>query len=376
MPTCNTPMADGFYMPAEYDEHSATWMLWPERTDIWRYGGKPVQDVFVNIAHTIAEFEPVIVGVCQSQYENARNRLSEKVRVIEISFDDAWIRDTGATFLVDANKKLAGVDWHFNAWGGIGGIKNGHWNLLGSYFPWKLDDMVARKIIEIEQAKRYRCPLVLEGGAIHSDGKGTIIAIKECILGRNANISLTEIEDLLKAYLGATRILWLERGLYLEENNGHIDNMCFFADEKTIILNWCDDELDPQYEISKSAFQILSNSVSSSGQPYNVVKISQPRLLTISEEEHYGVDESEYAISRPVGDRLPASYINSYFCNGAIIIPSFSSEFDSSVDEYDKKALSVYRNTFTGRKVIQIPARELLLGGGGIHCVLQQIPKH
>jgi agmatine deiminase len=370
------PKSQGYRMPAEFDEHSSSWLLWPERNDIWRMGAKPVQAIFAKIANTIAEYEPVTVGVCQSQYENARNKLSDKVRVVEISFDDAWVRDTGATFIVDSHGKLAGVDWHFNAWGGIGGTVQGKWNLTGSYYPWKLDDMVARKIIEIEKAVRFRCPLITEGGALHSDGKGSILAIKECLQSRNEDFTISEIEELLITYLGADRIVWIEQGLYLEENNGHIDNMCCFVDSDTILLHWCEDTSDPQYEISAAAYETLTNTLSSNGKKYEVIKVPQPGVLTITEEEHEGVDESEYAIPRPVGERLPASYINSYICNGAVIVPSFSSKFDSTVTQYDDNALEIYKKAFPKHTVIQIPARELLLGGGGIHCIIQQVPKN
>jgi len=369
--------SEGYYMPAEFSEHQATWMLWPERTDIGRLGGKPAQQVFVNIANTLSEFESVVVGVTQSQYENARYKLAENIRVIEISYDDAWIRDTGPTILVNKNGNVCGIDWLFNAWGGIGHVSEaGGWDLTGSYFPWKLDDLVARKVLEIEGIKRYRCPLILAGGAIHVDGKGTLIAIKECIQGRNPNMSLTRIEDILSKYLGVTNFIWLERGLYLEENNGHIDNMCCLADSRTILLNWCDDENDPQFEISMEAFDILSKARNTNGDSYTIIKVLQPPALLITEEEHSGVDTSEYAMPRLPNDRLPASYMNAYPCNGAILIPSFSTTFDARPLEYDYAALQAFENTFKGRKVIQIPSRELLLGGGGIHCVLQQIPKH
>jgi agmatine deiminase len=198
-------------MPAEFSEHQSTWMLWPERTDIWRLGGKPAQEIFAKIAHTLAEYEDVVVGVNQSQYENARNRLSEKIRVIEISYDDIWIRDTGATVLINKyDDTRCGIDWFFDAWGGIGQtILAREWNLIGSYFPWKLDDLVARKMLEIEDIKRYRCPMILEGGAIHVDGQGTLLAIKECIYGRNANMPLLQIEGLLSEYLGVENFIWL-----------------------------------------------------------------------------------------------------------------------------------------------------------------------
>ncbi len=369
------PHVEGFFMPAEFEQHSATWMLWPERNDIWRLGAKPAQKIFAEIANAIANYEDVVVGVTQSQYENSRNRLNPSIRVVEISYDDAWIRDTGPTFVVNDKKELRGVDWHFNAWGGIGRNSNiNPWELTGSYFPWKLDDMVARKVLEIEKANRYRCPLVLEGGAIQVDGKGTLIATKECILKRNNNLSLQEIEVIFTKYLGVTNFIWLERGLYIEENNGHIDNMCCFADSKTILMNWCDDETDPQYDISLEAYIILVNAKNAFGEKYNVIKVSQPPVQCTTEEEHIGVDSSEYAIPRLPGDRLPASYMNSYVCNGAVLIPSFASAEDKITLEYDENAYKIFASVFKGRKIIPIPSRELLLGGGGVHCILQQVP--
>jgi agmatine deiminase len=371
----SVPIEHGYYMPGEFSMHHSTWMLWPERTDIWRLGAKPAQKVFANIANIVSKYENVVVGVTRSQYENARNNLRNNVRVIEISYNDAWIRDTGPTFLINDFGKLCGVDWFFNAWGGIGHItEDEQWELTGSYFPWKLDDLVARKVLEIENIKRYRCPLILEGGAIHVDGRGTLLAIKECVLGRNPNYSLSHIEQLLSQYHGIQNFIWLNKGLYLEENNGHIDNMCCFSNPNTILLNWCEDVNDPQYEISKEAYEILSNAKDINGKKYSIIKISQPPILYITKEESESVDLSEYSISRSSQMRLPASYINSYICNSVVLIPSFATFFDNRPKDYDKSALRIYRDLFKEREVIQIPSRELLLGGGGIHCILQQIP--
>lgn len=151
--------------------------------------------------------------------------------------------------------------------------------------------------------------------------------------------------------------------------------MCCFANPKTILLNWCSDAKDPQYDISREAFEILCNAKNWYGDHYRIIKVPQPPALYITEEEHMGIDASEYAISRMPMDRLPASYINSYICNGAVIIPSFSSDFDTRPKDFDNSAFKIFTEVFSDREVIQIPARELLLGGGGIHCILQQIPR-
>ena len=182
-------------------------MLWPERCDNWRDGAKPAQEAFATVATAISMGEPVSVGVSAAQFQNARARLPPSIRVLEISANDAWVRDTGPTFLVDARGRRRAVDWPFNAWGGLKG---------GLYFPWDRDDEVARKICEIESADRYRAPLVMEGGSVHVDGQGTCLTTEECLLNpnRNPHLSKQEIEAELRRYLGVTCIIWLGRGVY------------------------------------------------------------------------------------------------------------------------------------------------------------------
>src|SRR5271156_2163315 len=147
------PAKDGFRMPAEFERHSGCWMLWPERADNWRLGAKPAQAAFAAVAAAIAVGEPVTVGVSAAQFQNARARLPRSVRVVEISSDDAWMRDCGPSFVIDAKGRRRGVDWQFNAWGGLQG---------GLYFPWADDDLVAAKVCELEDTDCYRAPFVLE----------------------------------------------------------------------------------------------------------------------------------------------------------------------------------------------------------------------
>jgi agmatine deiminase len=186
MPIPSTPRTDGFFMPAEFAPHVGTWMLWPQRPDNWRLGAKPAQKAFAAVASAITQFEPVTVGVNHAQYQNARSLLPPEVRVVELSSNDAWMRDIGPTFVTDG-KTVRGVDWIFNAWGGL---------YNGLYFPWDLDEAVAGKVLEIERVPRYKAPLVLEGGSIHVDGEGTCITTEECLLspGRNPDLSQAEIE--------------------------------------------------------------------------------------------------------------------------------------------------------------------------------------
>src|SRR5581483_9185022 len=158
-----TPAEDGFWMPAEFEPHAGCWMLWPERPDNWREAARPAQLAFAGVAAAIAEFEPVTIGVSASEYQVARSLLDTRIRVVEMSHDDCWMRDVGPTFVVDERGAVRGVDWHFNAWGGLNG---------GLYFPWDQDDLVARKVLEIEGRDRYRVPIINEGGAIHVDGAG------------------------------------------------------------------------------------------------------------------------------------------------------------------------------------------------------------
>lgn len=192
-----TPRQDGYRMPGEFEPHKQTWMLWPERTDNWRNGAKPAQAAFANVAKAISRFEPVTVCVSPEQYQNARARLPGEIRVVEMVSNDAWIRDCGPSFLVNDRGGVRACDWEFNAWGGL---------VDGLYFPWDKDDQVARKVCEIEGVDSYRTDgFVLEGGAFHVDGEGTVLTTEMCLLsrGRNPDKSRKEIEGMLREYPSA-----------------------------------------------------------------------------------------------------------------------------------------------------------------------------
>jgi agmatine deiminase len=354
------PRRDGYRMPGEFEPHAGCWMLWPERPDNWRLGGKPAQQAFVAVATAIAASEPVSVGVSAGQYANARRLLPAAVRVVEISSNDAWMRDVGPTFVVNDRGGLRGIDWMFNAWGGLDG---------GLYFPWDRDDAVAQKVLEIERCDRYRAPFVLEGGAIHVDGQGTLITTEECLLNRNRNADLSreQIERLLQRYLRVDQIVWLGRGVYRDETDGHVDNICAYVRPAEVVLTWTDDRSDPQYEISRDAYERLLQARDARGRRFKVHKLHQPGPLAMTREEAEGVDAAEDTQPRNADSRLAASYVNFYLGTKRVVVPLLD-------DRRDGAALRKLKSLFPGREIVGVPGREVLLGGGNVHCITQQVP--
>jgi len=355
------PRRDGYRMPGEFEPHDGCWMLWPERPDNWRLGGKPAQQAFVAVATAISASESVSVGVSAGQFANARRLLPPPVRVVEISSNDAWMRDVGPTFVVNERGGVRGVDWLFNAWGGLDG---------GLYFPWDQDDAVAGKVLEIEGRDRYRAPFVLEGGAIHVDGQGTLVTTEECLLNRNRNPQLAreEIERLLGRYLGIETVVWLGRGVYGDETDGHVDNLCAFTRPGELVLTWTDDRRDPQYDISRDAFERLMQARDARGRRFKVHKLVQPGPLHMTKAEAEGVDAAEGSQPREAGARLAGSYVNYYLGNRRVVVPLLDAKRDGG-------ALRRLQALFPRREVVGVPAREILLGGGNVHCITQQVPR-
>ena len=357
----STPATDGFWMPAEFEPHAGCWMLWPERADNWREAARPAQLAFVGVATAISEFEPVSVGVSAAQYEVARALLPERVRVIEMAHDDSWMRDVGPTFVVNGRGAVRGVHWHFNSWGGLNG---------GLYFPWDQDELVARKVLEIEGRERYRAPIINEGGALHVDGEGTVLVTEECLLNANRNPTLSreQIEDHLRAYLGVSQVIWLGKGVFNDETDGHIDNLACFVRPGEVVLGWTDNKRDVQHAISLDAWERLQDARDAHGRRLKVHKLPMPRPLSISEKEAAGVINREGTKARPAGERLAGSYVNFYIANGGIVMPLLD-------PRTDKAAAAKLKCLFPERRVVGVPAREVLLGGGNIHCITQQVPR-
>ena len=286
------------------------------------------------------------------------------------------MRDVGPTFVVekyDENEeshdlRVLPVNWKFNGWGQ---------KVPDNAF----DDTVANQVAAYclpEIGPTIHKDFVLEGGSIHVDGEGTVLTTEECLLHKNRNPALTksEIEFRLLESLGAEKIIWLPRGLYADEDtNGHIDNFCCFSGPGEVILAWCDDPADEQYHISREAFEVLSNTLDAKGRKLSIVKLHIPSPMYYTAEDLESLPSSPSSPSdvdeytRTVGQRLAGSYVNFYIANGGIVCPSFSQP------EADERAKSVLESVFPGRKVVMVPdGKDILLGGGNIHCITQQQP--
>lgn len=357
----STPKEDGFRMPGEFEPQDHVFMIWPERPDNWRNGAKPAQMVFANVAKAIAKHTPVTMLVNNSQYANARARLPEDIRVMECSSDDAWVRDSGPTFVVNDEGGIRGIDWTFNAWGGL---------VNGLYRSWVNDDMIAQKVCEMQGIDRYRTEgFVLEGGSFHVDGEGTLITTEMCLLseGRNPLMSKREIEEMLKAYLNIEKIIWIKDGIDPNETNGHIDDVACFVRPGEVACIWTEDPNNPFYETCQAAFRTLSEATDAKGRKLKVYKLcmtKEPCYLRGAET----IDIVEGTRTRKEGEIAIASYMNFFITNHAIILPQYG-------DENDALAAEQVQAMFPGYAIEPVRTEEIAFGGGNIHCITLQQPK-
>jgi agmatine deiminase len=347
-------------MPAEFEPQEQVFMIWPERPDNWRNGGKPVQRAYAGVAEAIARYTPVTMLVSARQYENARAKLPREIRLVEMSSNDAWVRDCGPTFVINDAGETRAISWDFNAWGGL---------YDGLYFPWDSDDRIARKIAELERKDYYETRgFVLEGGSIHVDGEGTLLTTEMCLLspGRNPHMTKAQIEEKLAAYLNVDTILWLADGIDPEETNGHIDDVACFVRPGEVACIWTEDETDPFYEVCRKSYETLRLATDAKGRKLKVHKLTTTKVpVTVGAD--FAIDEIEGTLPRKAGDLCIASYMNFLITNGAVIVPQYE-------DEHDARARRQIEAMFPGYDVVGVPTREVAYGGGNIHCITQQQP--
>lgn len=363
-----TPKELGFSMPGEFEPHAATVMIYPERPGSWRDGAKPAMPSFLAMWKAIAEDERLYLLVSPRQWDAANAALQDEpnIKLLPIDQNDAWARDTAPTVVLqrETGKSLA-IDWRFNAWGG---------SYDGLYADYAEDNALAAALCSALGMKRYDAQdFVLEGGSIHADGEGTLLVTESCLLspGRNPQLTREEIADRLCGCLGAEKVLWLPRGIFNDETNEHVDNVCAFLRPGEVVLAWTDDENDPQYALSRADLDYLNGVTDARGRHLTIHKLPIPaHPVCIREEDMEGLDFAPGEDTRELGERLAASYVNFYFTNRSVLLPQFGGDNTES----DAQAVRLMQKLCPERRIVPIDARELIVGGGNIHCLTQQIP--
>ena len=341
------PINLNYKMPAEWVKHTRTFISWPVQASMcYPEDYEAVCLGYAEIIEAIAEFEPVTVLVNPGDADEldmlARLFRNEQIESLVIEHNDAWLRDNGPTFLVSDVGEVAGVNWHFNAWG-------------GKYAPWDLDDQVAPQILKAVGLKRFEAPLVMEGGSLHVDGEGTLITTEECLLNPNRNPELTreQIEAELMKFLNIRKVIWLKKGLDGDETDGHVDNIACFAAPGKILLQVCNDPEDANYAITQENLMILSKDTDALGRKFEIIPIQQPPKLYSK------------------GKRLTLSYLNFYFVNGGIILPVFGGQ----AGETDRLVIQRLGRLFPERRIRTVNGLAIVREGGNVHCTTQQMPK-
>lgn len=334
-----------YKMPPEWAPHERTFMAWPVKSSmVFPEAYIEVGFGYAEIAKAIAEFEPVTLIVNQDQIEIVQVAIGNdpNIDLLVISHSDAWFRDNGPTFVMNDAGKLAGVNWTFNAWG-------------GKYAPWDLDNAVAPQLLAHYSVKTIDAPIVMEGGSLHVDGEGTILTTEECLLNENRNpeMSREEIEAKLHQFIGAEKVIWLDRGLDGDETDGHVDNIACYAAPGKIIMQVCDDPTDANYKITQDNLKRLSEATDARGRQLEVIQIPQPPYREFE------------------GTRLTLSYLNFYFVNGGIILPVFGGD----AAETDKQAEAILAKTFPDRRIRTVNGMAVIKEGGNVHCTTQQMPR-
>jgi agmatine deiminase len=336
-------------MPAEWAPHRGTWLSWPHKEASWPGKFEPVPRIFAGMVRYLADHEEVHLNVAGPGMEEEVRRLladegagSGNVFFHHHPTNDAWCRDHGPIFLQRAGPggpEQAVVDWQFNAWG-------------DKYPPYDLDDVIPTRVAEEYGLPVFHPDIVLEGGSIEVNGRGTLLTTEACLLNpnRNPTLSREEIEGYLRAYLGVRHILWLGDGIVGDDTDGHIDDLTRFVDERTVVTVVEDDPGDENYEPLQANLERLRNMHDQDGRLLEVLTLPMPRALY-----HYG-------------QRLPASYANFYIANGLVLLPTYD-------PERDDEARSTLQRLFPDREVIGIDCTDLVWGLGAFHCVTQQWPR-
>ena len=321
-------------MPAEWAPHERTLMCWPARAEMWREHFEAAKAEYAAVANAIAAFEPVTLAADPAQAGEARAAVAGAIEVVPIALDDSWARDSGPIFVTGGGAR-AGVHFGFNAWG-------------ERFSPYDDDAAFGARVLEhLGEERRDATGFVLEGGSIAVDGEGTLVTTEQCLLHPNRNPSLDRegIEARLREHLGADRVVWLGDGLVEDgDTDGHVDNVCAWVAPGTVLLQTVEGEDDPNFESCRE----------------NAGRLRAAGLEVVELAALPRVDHD--------GPPTVVPYVNFYVCNGALIVPVTGADTDAA-------ALEELASLYPGREAVPVPGTTLALGGGGVHCITQQVPR-
>jgi agmatine deiminase len=342
-----TPKKLGYHFPAEFARHTATWLSWPHKEASWPGKIDTIYPRYAEFIKCLAEGERVNINVLdEAMKQKALGYITEagadlnNVQFFLHPTDDAWCRDHGPAFLINPiEKKKMIVDWGYNAWG-------------GKYPPFDLDDVIPTLI-----GKKYNIPvvkpgIVMEGGSVEFNGRGTLLTTRACLLNpnRNPHLNQSQIEKYLIDYYGVDHILWLGDGIMGDDTDGHIDDLTRFVNEDTVVTIIEENKSDENYEILQENLKELKMLRLEDGKQMNIVELPMPSPIIYE------------------GQRLPASYANFYICNKYVVVPTFR-------DENDVRAIDILQQCFADRAVIGIDSTDIIWGLGSFHCLSQQEPE-
>lgn len=341
----NAMQSNGWWMPAEWAWHAATWMVWPHNRALWEttWGVTlvQVQQDFARVANAIARFEPVKMLVDPSAAAGAKALCGPGIELIEQAVNDSWCRDSGPTFVCHPQLGTAGVSWRFNAWGG----KSAH----------DLDESLARRVLNHLGLECFGTPLSNEGGAIHVDGEGTLITTESVLLNpnRNPGVSKAEMEAIFTRLLGIKKTIWLPGDpdyVTGDMTDGHVDGVCAFARPGVLLVDATHDQSSVYAEVVRENRRALELATDAQGRHFELIELYEATGAVDTDAEVFC-----------------ASYTNFYIANGAIIMPAYGIAAD-------QVAAEVLAQAFPGREIVPVQINHLAHGGGGVHCITQQQP--
>lgn len=343
----NTPAALGYYFPAEFAPHTATWLSWPHKEASWPGKIDAIYPYYCQFIKELAKHERVCINIADTSMQAFAEKYIEQAgaNMLNVAFfmhptNDAWCRDHGPAFLInpEAEIKKVIVDWNYNAWG-------------GKYPPFDLDDIIPTKIAQHYNIPVYYPGIIMEGGSVEFNGKGTLLTSKACLLNENRNPHLNQeqIEHYLYNYYGVKQVLWVDDGIVGDDTDGHIDDTVRFVNDDTVITVVEENRHDENYHLLQNNLRQLQQMRLLNGRQLNIVELTMPDAVIYEDQ------------------RLPASYANFYIANQSVIVPTFRCS-------KDEKALQTIQDCFPNKQVIGIDSVEIIWGLGSFHCLSQQEP--